>query len=145
MPLVSAILSLALATAAYTPKTDFSVIITVFRGERPLWTYRLTGESITVKRHYTDGRPEATALKRDLTVKEIKRLDRYFAGFPLTGLERHYVDERVDGDSCLRYIVRINRDERESYVCYARPGGLAGLNRAINRLLPRQYRLWVEE
>jgi hypothetical protein len=145
MPFVSAILSLALAAAAYTPKTDFTVFITVFRGEQPLWTYRLTGKRITITRHYTDGRPEATALKRDLTVQEIKKLDRYLAGFPLTGLQHHYVDERVNGDSCLRYHLKINWNERESYVCYARPAELAGLNRAINRLLPRQYRLWVEE
>jgi hypothetical protein len=145
MAIASAILSLVAVAAAYTPKNDFAVTVTVYRGMKPLWTYCLSGDSISVTRHYAEGRREATALKRDLTVKEMKRLDRYFAAFPLAGLQRRYTDERYDGDSCLRYLVKINRGEKESYVCYARPAELAGLNRAINRLLPRQYRLWLEE
>ncbi|HPG50324.1 MAG TPA: hypothetical protein PLL11_07120 [Spirochaetota bacterium] len=57
----------------------------------------------------------------------------------------HYTDESIDGDSCSRYYFSINRSDRESYVCYARPPELAGLNRMINGLLPRRYRLWSGE
>jgi hypothetical protein len=145
MAFASAILSLALAAGAYAPKNDFAVIVTVYRGMSPLWTYSLSGDSISVTRHFADGRREATALKRGLTQAEVRRLDRFFTRFPLPGVKPRYADERVDGDSCLRYLVKVNGSERESYVCYARPAELADLDRAISRLLPRQYRLWLEE
>jgi len=145
MVLASAILSLILAASEFTPKNDFTVAVTVFRGLRPFWTYSLSGESIEITRHYADGRRNAEVLKRNLTVKEIKRLDRFFSAFPLRTLQHRYVDEGVDGDSCLRYNVKINRGEQEAYVCYARPAELASLDRAINRLLPRQYRLWTAD
>jgi hypothetical protein len=143
---VAAVLSLAMVAAAYVPRTDFSVIITIyFKGTRPLWTYRLTTGSITVTRHYTDGTPDSPVLERALTPKEIRALDRYFTGFNPGGLKHHYTDESIDGDSCSRYYFSINRSDRESYVCYARPPELAGLNRMINDLLPRRYRLWSGE
>jgi len=146
MKLVSAVLSLVLVAAAYVPRTDFSVIITIyFKGTRPLWTYRLTTRSITVTRHYTDGTTDSPVLERALTPKEIQALDRYFTVFNPGGLMHHYTDESIDGDSCSRYYFSINRSDRESYVCYARPPELAGLNRMINGLLPRRYRLWSGE
>jgi hypothetical protein len=146
MMLMPVILSLALAAGVYTPKTDFSVRITIyFQGTRPLWTYRLSAEGVSVTRHYIDGRTDETPVKRALTVQEIKRLDKYFAAFPIGELKRDYVDERVDGDSCSRYLVKINGNEKASYACYGRPAELIGLNRVINGLLPRQYRLWLEE
>jgi hypothetical protein len=146
MKRASAVLSLALAAATYVPGADFSVIITIyFKGTRPLWTYRLTTGSITVTRHYTDGTPDSTVLERALTVKEIMALDRYFTGFNLGELKHQYTDESIDGDSCSRYYFSINRSEKESYVCYARPPELSALNRTINGLLPRRYRLWSGE
>lgn len=146
MKLASAVLSLALAAAAYVPRNDFSVVITVyFQGTRPLWTYRLSAERISVIRHYTDGTPDAAVLERALTVKEVKELDRFFTAFRPGELKHHYTDESIDGDSCSRYFFSINRNEREVYVCYARPPELAGLNRTINRLLPRRFRLWTGE
>jgi hypothetical protein len=145
MKLVPAIMALALFAAAYSPRNDFSVFIRIYtRGTSPLWTYRLTGDSISVTRHFTDGRRDSTALRRALTGLEIRRLDRFFTGFPLGGIKARYVDETVDGESCVCYIVKVNRNEKECYVCYARPAELAGLNRAINRLLPRRYRLWTD-
>ncbi len=146
MKLLPAILSLVLAAAAYVPGTDFSVIITIyFKGTRPLWTYRLSAERITVTRHYTDGTAGATMLERSLTLKELKALDRFFTGYSLVELKHHYTDEAIEGDSCSRYYFSINRVDKESYVCYARPAELAELNRVINGLLPRQYRLWTLE
>ena len=146
MKLTSIVLSLVLAAAAYVPRTDFSVIITIyFKGTRPLWTYRLSAERMTVTRHYTDGTADATMLERSLTLKEIKALDRFFNGYRLGELKHHYTDESIEGDSCSRYYFSINRIDKESYVCYARPAELAELNRVINGLLPRQYRLWTLE
>ena len=146
MTVLPVILSLALSAGAYTPKTDFSVRVTVFvQGIRPLWTYRLSAEGVSVTRHFTDGRADETTLQRPLTLKEIKRLDKYFAAFPIGELKRDYADEKVDGDSCTRYLVKINGNETVSYACYGRPAELVGLNRVINALLPEQYRLWLEK
>jgi len=145
MRIASAVLSLAFVAAAYVPRTDISLSITIYRGTRSLWTYRLTTDSISVTRHYTDGTPDAVMLNRTLTVKEIKALDRYFTGFKPGELKHRYTDESIDGDSCSRYYFSINMSEKESYVCYARPPELSGLNRMINGLLPRQYHLWTEE
>ncbi|OHD63263.1 MAG: hypothetical protein A2176_11810 [Spirochaetes bacterium RBG_13_51_14] len=139
------VIPLLFRAVGYMPETSFSVIITIYAGTaRALWTYSLDTESISVTRHSANGDPDRIVERRALTLKEIKKLDKYFTLFPLQRLAKQYVNEKIHGDTCSRYFVRINREEKQTYVCYARPEELLDLNRVINRLLPRQYRLWDE-
>jgi hypothetical protein len=127
----------------YTPKTSITLVITIYStGDQKLWTYTLENRRISVTRHFPDGRRDMPVFRRDLTVDEAKRLDRYFRGFSLHELKKEYIDTDTGGDSYTCYHIKINTSAKDVYVFYARPDKLLNLNRVINRLLPQQYHLW---
>jgi hypothetical protein len=135
---------LAFTADRYTPVNDFSVHVTILSDlDCIAWAYRLDRESITVTR-YAGCVPERAVVRRALSDNEVKSLDRFFGKFPLSQIRKEYDGDRLRGDTCYRYHMRINRDVRDSYVFIARPADLARLNWKLNRLLPKQYRLWEE-
>jgi hypothetical protein len=137
------VISMLLALPAYTPKNNFSVYVTIFvHHDRRQWTYHLDAGGISVVRHSLEGGPDVTVLRKDLTPGQLKKLDRYFAVYPLGGLEKKYINENIDGDTFTWYNISINSMQKNTYVFYDRPKDLVELNRVINMLLPRQYRLW---
>jgi hypothetical protein len=137
------IIAMLLALPAYTPKNNFSVNITIFvHHDRRQWSYRLDAGGVSVVRHSLEGGDDVTVVRKDLPLEELKKLDRYFAAYPLGDLKKEYINENIDGDTFTWYNIMINSTHKNIYVFYDRPKDLVDLNRVINRLLPRQYRLW---
>ncbi|HPL17942.1 MAG TPA: hypothetical protein PL180_14710 [Spirochaetota bacterium] len=146
MTRLAVIIPLLLGGPAYVPKHDLALTITIYRiDNQKLWTYALDMSGISVTRHSTGGGPDLIVHRRALTLQEIKKLDRFLGRYPFDSLDNYYVNEDIHGDTGTVYRIRINRGSTEHYIYYARPGRVLELNRFINRLLPRQYRLWDEE
>jgi hypothetical protein len=140
------IMTLLLGSASYVPDNNLSLTISLYTlDNRKLWTYALDMRSISVTRHSLSGEPDRLLHRRDLTVRETKKLDRFLARYPFDRLEKYYINEGIHGDTGTVYRIRINKNGKDLYVYYARPAAVLELNRFINRLLPRQYRLWDEE
>ncbi|HNW27239.1 MAG TPA: hypothetical protein PKN50_02080 [Spirochaetota bacterium] len=140
------IIPLLLGGPRYVPKHDFALTITIYRiNSQKLWTYALDMTGISVTRHSPGGEPDLVVHRRALTLKEIKKLDRFVGRYPFDSLEKYYINEGIHGDTGTVYCIRIHGGITDHYVYYARPGRVQELNRFINRLLPRQYRLWDEE
>lgn len=146
MARIALIIPFLLGVSGYAPKHDLALTITMYRiNTQKIWTYALDMAGISVTRHCPGGGPDLIVHRRPLTLKEIKKLDRFVGRFPFDSLEKHYVNESIHGDTGTVYRIRINRGMRDHYVYYARPARVLELNRFINRLLPRQYRLWDGE
>ncbi|MBN2158152.1 MAG: hypothetical protein JW807_02065 [Spirochaetes bacterium] len=130
----------------YNPKNRVSVTIILHDiiGHRALWTYELDNNHIRVTRHASVERPDSVIFERNLTYNEKKKLSRFFGGFPIHKIEKKYIGRTHTGDSCSIYRIKINAVEKGAYVYYSRPEELLELNRFINRLLPRRFRLWDE-
>lgn len=140
------IITLLMGSAGYVPHNNLALTITIYTiSNQKLWTYTLDMNSISVTRHSLNNEPDRLLHQRALSLKEIKKLDRFLARYPFDKLEKYYINEGVHGDTGTMYRIRINRGGKELYVYYARPGTVLELNRFINKLLPRQYRLWDEE
>lgn len=139
------IISLLLGSTGYVPKNNIALDIIIYNlNNQKLWTYALNMTSLSVTRHFLAGEADRLVHQRALTLREIKRLDRFLARYPFAALERYYINEKISGTSGTVYCITINRDGKEVFVYYARPAAVLELNRFINRLLPRQYHLWDE-
>lgn len=140
------IITLLMGSSGYVPHNNLTLSIIIHTiSNQKLWTYTLDMNSVSVTRHSINGDPDRILHQRILSLKEIKKLDRFLARYPFDSLEKYYINESVHGNTGTMYHIRINRDGKEVFVYYSRPVTVLELNRFINKLLPQQYRLWDEK
>ena len=137
---------LAASAVSAAPADSFDVTVEIFTLPRKkIWTYRLTPGAVSIFRRAVDAGRDTTAYRRDLSENQRRSLGRFFRRFPLERLESNYIGERYQGETFYAYHIQINKIKKDIYVYYARPDELLDLNRALNRLLPREFHLWSEK
>lgn len=104
---------------------------------RPQCITILTNDSIKSEINKTHGKEKQS--ERNLTIKEIEKIQAFIKQFPLSELNTQYIDERTEDGTQLRFKIRIEKQEKQIFVANMYQDDLAKLVKLIVSLLPEDY------